>query len=279
MRALAAPPKLPGGPYVMGVVNVTPDSFSDGGRYGDDAARAADAGAALLDAGADIIDVGGESTRPGAAPVDLAEERRRVLPVVSALARLGAPVSIDTMKPAVARAAIEAGAIVWNDVNALQAPEAVETAAALGCGVVVMHMQGSPATMQAAPRYRDVVSDVADALRGRLRVLAAAGVHDVWIDPGIGFGKTLEQNIALLRALPALRALAPVLVGASRKSFIGRIESRDGAPVSHEGARLGGSVAAAVFAARRGAAMVRVHDVAETVQALRVARALEEGSS
>ncbi len=267
--------KITHGPLVMGILNVTPDSFSDGGRYGDDVARAVEAGLAMMAAGADIVDVGGESTRPGAAPVDMAEERRRVLPVVTALVRAGVPVSVDTMKPAIARAAVEAGASVWNDVNALNAPDAAETAAALGCSVIVMHMQGAPATMQADPRYRDVVGEVADYLRARVRVLAAAGVRDVWVDPGIGFGKTLAQNVALLRALPVFAQIAPVLVGASRKSFIGRIETADGAVASHETARLGGSVAAAVFAARQGAAMLRVHDVAETVQALRVARALE----
>jgi dihydropteroate synthase len=268
-------PKLPGGPHVMGILNVTPDSFSDGGRYGGDAARAVDAGLAMLAAGADIIDVGGESTRPGAAPVPFEEERRRILPVVEGLARAGAAVSIDTMKPVIARAAVEAGAVMWNDVNALRAPDAVETAAALGCAVVVMHMQGDPRTMQADPRYRDVAGEVHDFLHGRLAALRTHGVRDVWVDPGIGFGKTLEQNIALLRATARFTALGPVLIGASRKSFIGRIEAAEGAPVSREGGRLGGSVAAAVFAARRGADMVRVHDVAETVQALRVARALE----
>lgn len=262
----------------MGILNVTPDSFSDGGRYGDDVARAVAAGLAMVEAGANIVDVGGESTRPGAAPVDLAEERRRVLPVVDALARAGVCVSIDTMKPAIARAAVEAGAAIWNDVNALNAPDAVETAAALGCTVIVMHMLGEPRTMQTDPRYRDVVEDVAAFLRDRVGALGAAGVHDVWVDPGIGFGKTLDQNIALMRAIPRFAQIAPVLIGASRKSFIGRIETRDGAAVSHESARLGGSVAAAVFAAQQGAAMLRVHDVAETVQALRVARALEGGA-
>lgn len=277
MRALEAP-KLRGGPYVMGILNVTPDSFSDGGRYGGDIARAVEAGRAMAAAGADIIDVGGESTRPGAEPVPFEEERRRVVPVVEALARCGLAVSVDTMKPAIARAAVEAGATVWNDVNALQAPDALETAAALGCGVIVMHMRGAPRTMQVDPRYADVVGEVADFLRARLAACHRAGVRDVWIDPGIGFGKTLAHNLALMRAAPALSQIAPVVIGASRKSFIARIEEADGAPASHESARIGGSVAAAVFAARAGAAMVRVHDVAETVQALRVARALEGGS-
>jgi dihydropteroate synthase len=261
----------------MGILNVTPDSFSDGGAFAD-AERAIAHGMRMLEEGADIIDVGGESTRPGATPVEIEEERRRVLPVVRALARAGATVSIDTMKPAVARVAVEAGAAIWNDVSGLEAEDAVETAAALGCGVVVMHMQGTPRTMQANPTYGNVASEVAQYLRGRARALSAAGVRDVWIDPGIGFGKTLAQNLALMNAIEELTHIAPVLVGASRKSFIGKIEAGDGGAVSTEMARLGGSLAAAVHAARQGAAILRVHDVAETLQALRVARALEEGA-
>jgi dihydropteroate synthase len=257
----------------MGILNVTPDSFSDGGRYVDDVVRAVDAGLAMLDAGADLIDVGGESTRPGATPVDEHEELRRVLPVVQGLARAGASVSIDTMKPVVARAAVAAGAVLWNDVTALAAPGAAETAAQLGCGVVLMHMQGAPATMQADPRYGDVVGEVHDYLKARAAAARRAGVRDLWVDPGIGFGKTLAQNLALLRAAARFADIAPVLIGASRKSFIGKIEAAQGAPASPAAGRLGGSIAA--VALTRGAAMVRVHDVAETVQALRVARALE----
>lgn len=264
---------------LMGIVNVTPDSFSDGGRYAAmDPAIAH--GLKLWGEGADVVDVGGESTRPGAAPVDAEEEVRRALPVVSALARVGVKVSIDTMKPSVAEAAIGAGATIWNDVNGLRAPGAVETAARLKCGVIVMHMQGGPQTMQAAPSYVDVVAEVAAFLRVRVATLADAGVADITVDPGIGFGKTLAQNLALLRALPRLREETgrPVLVGASRKSFVGKIEARAGVAVSKEDARIGGSLAAALFAARNGADMLRVHDVAETAQALRVADALEGGA-
>ena len=266
-------------PRIMGIVNVTPDSFSDGGLHAD-ADTAIAHGLRLMAEGADIVDVGGESTRPGAKPVDAAEELRRVLPVVAALARAGATVSIDTMKPEVARAAMAAGATIWNDVNGFASPGAVETAAALGCAVVVMHMQGEPRVMQADPRYGDVVEEVGDFLAARVAALAAAGVTDIRVDPGIGFGKSLEHNLALLRAIAALRAriARPVLIGASRKSFIGRIETRDGAVASKEDARLGGSLATALFAARQGADALRVHDVAETVQALRVARAMGEGA-
>ena len=261
---------------LMGIVNVTPDSFSDGGRFASmDPAIAH--GLKLWGDGADVIDVGGESTRPGATPVDAEEELRRTLPVVSALARVGVTVSIDTMKPEIAAAAIDAGATIWNDVNGFRAPGAMETAARLKCAVVVMHMQGAPETMQAAPSYIDVVADVIAFLKERVAALADAGVSDITVDLGIGFGKTLPQNMALMRALPRLREEIgrPVLVGASRKSFIGKIEARAGVAVSKEDARLGGSLAAAVFAAGLGADMLRVHDVAETVQALRVARALE----
>jgi len=268
-------------PRIMGIVNVTPDSFSDGGAFATAAAAIAH-GLQLAEEGADFVDVGGESTRPGAAPVTSAEELRRVLPVVSALAREGVHVSIDTMKPDVARAAVECGASIWNDVSALRADGAVEAAAALGCDVILMHMQGEPRTMQAAPHYDDAVADVADFLSTRIAALQAAGVkHGIWVDPGIGFGKTLEHNLALLRAVPALRARIgrPVVVGASRKSFISKLETRDGAAASPESERLGGSLAVALHAAAADADMLRVHDVAATVQALRVARALNERAS
>jgi dihydropteroate synthase len=262
----------------MGIVNVTPDSFSDGGAFATAEAAIAH-GLRLVEEGADIIDVGGESTRPGAAPVTAAEELRRVLPVVTALARAGVRVSIDTMKPDVARAAVECGAVIWNDVNALRADGSLEAAVALDCAIILMHMRGEPRTMQTAPHYDDVVADVADFLSKRVAALEAAGVrHGIWVDPGIGFGKTLEHNLALLRAIPTLhaRTARPVLIGASRKSFIGKIEVRDGGAASAEGERLGGSIAVALHAAAAGADMLRVHDVAATVQALRVARALEE---
>lgn len=265
------PPKIAGGPYVMGVLNVTPDSFSDGGAH--DAAAAPHA-LAMLEAGADIIDIGGESTRPGAAPVEEGEEIARVVPVIAALrAATKAPISIDTMKPAVAVAALQAGASIWNDVAALQAPGALETAGALQRPVILMHMQGEPRTMQNEPRYDDVVAEVIAFLKARVAAAETKGAKDIWVDPGIGFGKTLAHNLALLNNVARIRDETgkPVLIGASRKRFILALDER----AKDAGRdRLGGSVAAAVIAAQNGAAMVRVHDVAETVQALKVWRAL-----
>jgi dihydropteroate synthase len=255
----------------MGVVNATPDSFSDGGRFADEAA-AVSHGLRLLDEGAAILDIGGESTRPRSEPVSEAEELARVAPVIAAIkaARPEAVISIDTMKPAVARAAVKAGAAIWNDVAALAyAPDALDTAAELGCEVVLMHMQGEPKTMQAAPRYDDVVAEVRDFLAGRAEAAVRAGVkrERIWLDPGLGFGKALEHNLALLRALPELKALGyPLLVGASRKSMIGRLDPLGAGP----DARLGGSLAVALWAAAHGADAVRVHDVRETAQALAV---------
>lgn len=266
------PPRIAGGPYVMGVLNVTPDSFSDGGA---DEGAAAPRALEMIEAGADIIDVGGESTRPGAAPVDEHEEIARVVPVIAALrAATKAPISIDTMKPGVAMAALAAGATIWNDVAALQAPGALETAATLHRPVILMHMKGEPRTMQDDPRYDDVVSEVIDFLRARVATAVDKGVSDIWVDPGIGFGKTLEHNLALLRNVRRIRDETgrPVVIGASRKRFIRAIDERAG-DASKD--RLGGSVAAALLAAQNGAAMVRVHDVAETVQALKVWRALQ----
>jgi dihydropteroate synthase len=265
------PPKLAGGPYVMGVLNVTPDSFSDGGQWQD---AAAPRGLAMLEAGADIIDVGGESTRPGSDPVDEGAEIARVAPVIAALrASTKAPISIDTMKPGVARAAVNAGASMWNDVNALRGPGALETAASLHRPVVLMHMQGEPRTMQASPHYEDVVAEVIAFLRERVKAADAKGVEDIFVDPGIGFGKTLDHNLALLANVDriAVETGRPVVIGASRKRFIQAIDERaKDAGVD----RLGGSIAAALLAAQKGAAMVRVHDVAETVQALKVWRAV-----
>lgn len=266
------PAKLDGGPYVMGVLNMTPDSFSDGGKWA--GAGAVAHALAMLKAGADIIDVGGESTRPGAAPVDAEAEIARVAPIVRALREAtDAPIAIDTMKPDVARAAFEAGATIWNDVFALQAPGAVEIAAALKAPVILMHMQGEPRTMQADPRYGDVVAEVIAFLRERAALAEAAGVRDIWVDPGIGFGKTLAHNLALLNATARIHGETgkPVLIGASRKSFISKLD-----PGSDAGAgRIGGSVAAALLAAQNGAGMLRVHDVAETVQALKVWKATQ----
>lgn len=276
---MRAAPRIEGGPWIMGIVNATPDSFSDGGRYAD-ADAAIRAGLCLLQDGADLLDVGGESTRPGAAPVSEAEEIDRVAPVIEGLRRASeAMISVDTMKPAVAREAMAAGAVMWNDVNALRAPGAVDCAVELGCGVVLMHMQGEPRTMQANPAYGDVVADVIAFLRARVDEVVKAGVarEKIWVDPGIGFGKTLAHNLALIRATGEIRMLTgcPVLFGASRKRFISAID-----PTATEaGDRIGGSLAAALQAASRGADMVRVHDVRETAQALRVQRAIDHGAS
>ncbi len=271
MKAITLPPpNLTGGPYVMGVLNVTPDSFSDGGQW---EGAAAPRGLAMLEAGADIIDVGGESTRPGSEPIDEGEEIARVIPVIAALrAATKAPISIDTTKPAVARAAVQAGAQLWNDVMALRAPGALETAASLHRPVVLMHMQGEPRTMQANPHYDDVVAEVIAFLRDRVAAAEAKGIEDIFVDPGIGFGKTLEHNLALLANVKRIAAETgrPVAIGASRKRFIQAIDAR---AKDARCDRLGGSLAAALHAAQQGAAMVRVHDVLETVQALKVWRA------
>jgi dihydropteroate synthase len=250
----------------MGILNVTSDSFSDGGRFLE-ASRAIDQGLRLREEGADIVDVGGESTRPGAAPVSLEEELARVIPVASALAREGIAVSVDTMKPAVMRAAAEAGCAMVNDVNGFRAEGAVAAVAGRGVGVCVAHMQGSPASMQANPQYGDVVAEVVAFLRDRAAHLQAAGVarDDIVVDPGFGFGKTLAHNIELFRALPRLAALGyPVLVGMSRKRTLGDLTGRA------VGERLAGSVAAAVLAVQNGASLVRVHDVKETVDAMKI---------
>jgi dihydropteroate synthase len=259
----------------MGVVNVTPDSFSDGGRFhAPDAAVAH--GRRLLDEGAHWIDVGGESTRPGAEPVPADEELRRVLPVVERLSRAGARVSIDTRKAAVARAAVAAGAGMINDVSASLADVAAEA----GVAFVAMHMLGDPQTMQREPSYDDVVAEVRDFLVSRAGAAHAAGVDEVWIDPGIGFGKTMRHNLELLANLDVLVATGhPVMVGTSRKATLGALLARaDGSDVSvPPGDRLAGSVATAAWAALRGAAMVRAHDVAATVRVIEAAEAASQG--
>lgn len=250
----------------MGIVNVTPNSFSDGGQFLDPA-RAIEHGLRLHGEGADFVDVGGESTRPGAEPVAAAEELRRVIPVVEALAQKGVAVSVDTLKPEVMRAAIEAGCAVVNDVNGFRAPGAIEAVASAGVGVIVMHMRGTPATMQKDPQYDDVVSEVSSFLASRAAALEAAGVAAgrIVLDPGFGFGKTVEHNKALFRALPALASLGyPILVGLSRKKMIGDFTGRPAAE------RTAGSVAAALLAVQNGASFVRVHDVKETVDAINV---------
>ena len=255
---------------MMGVVNVTPDSFSDGGRFLD-AQAAIEHGRSLLDDGADILDVGGESTRPGAEPVAEEEELRRVVPVVERLAQAGARVSIDTTKLEVARTALQAGARLVNDVSAFRHdPEMAALVAASGAQCCLMHMLGEPRTMQSDPRYGDVVSEVRAFLEERLSHAVAEGVPEerVLLDPGIGFGKTVEHNLKLLRRLDEIVAIGrPVVVGASRKSFLGRLTGRDADE------RLPGTIAANVLAYERGAAIFRVHDVAEVRDALRVTAA------
>ncbi|MDO9586914.1 MAG: dihydropteroate synthase [Brevundimonas sp.] len=261
-------------PRVMGIVNVTPDSFSDGGRLASVEAAVAH-GLRLVEQGADILDIGGESTRPGAEPVDAAEELARVLPVIKSLrARWPGPISIDAMKPAVARAAVAAGATLWNDVTALgHAPDSLATAAELGCDVVLMHMRGEPRTMQAGPRYHDVVAEVTAWLSARAAAAMAAGVarERIWLDPGLGFGKTAAHNLALTAHLDRLVATGfPVLYGASRKRVIQSVDPTATDP----GDRLGGSLALALEATRAGVSILRVHDVRETVQALKLQAAV-----
>jgi dihydropteroate synthase len=260
-------------PSVIGIENVTPDSFSDGGDHLDHDAAVAH-GRRLLAEGAAALDVGGESTRPGAEPVALQEELRRVLPVVEELASAGALVSIDTCKAEVAARALAAGARMVNDVTALRGdPRMAETVAGSGALVCLMHMLGEPRTMQDDPRYGDVVDEVARFLEQRLAVAIAAGIDEgqVLLDPGIGFGKTVAHNLSLLRATRRLGELGrPLLVGASRKRFLGALTGRE-----QPKERVAGSLAAALCAFTGGAAVFRVHDVAPTVDALRVARAVE----
>jgi len=258
-------------PVVMGVLNVTPDSFSDAGRFASPD-EAVQHGLRLAAEGAALIDVGGESTRPGARPVTAEEELRRVLPVIEQLRRATtAVISIDTSKPEVMRAAASAGAGFINDVRALREPGALEAAAASGCGLCLMHMQGEPRTMQVAPHYRDVVGEVRAFLAARVAACRDAGIDAarITIDPGFGFGKSLEHNLTLLRHLPELAADGPpVLVGLSRKSTVGKLTGRE------PGERVYGSVALAVIAALKGAHIIRAHDVAATVDALKVAAAV-----
>jgi len=258
----------------MGILNLTPDSFSDGGRWLAKDAAVAHA-LAMQEAGADIIDVGGESTRPGAQTVTVQEELDRVLPVIEALApRLSVPLSIDTGKPEVMRAAVAAGAGMINDVYALRQVGALQAAADLGVPVCLMHMLGNPQVMQNEPVYDDVAGEVASFLLERAALCESQGIarDDIVLDPGFGFGKTLEQNITLFRAIKDMAAMGyPLLVGVSRKSMLGQLTGRGA------GDRLSASVTAAVLAARMGAAIVRVHDVAETRDALEVATALWEG--
>jgi dihydropteroate synthase len=258
---------------VMGIVNVTPDSFSDGGLFLDPE-RAIAHGRELAAEGAEILDVGGESTRPGAEAVSPEEELRRVAPVIEGLALDGVPVSIDTSKLAVAEAALDVGAAIVNDVTALRAePELAGLCAERGSEVVLMHMLGDPRTMQEDPTYEDVVDDVRAFLAERIEFATAAGIDEerIWVDPGIGFGKTVEHNLELLRRLGELAELGrPIVVGTSRKSFIGKLT---GAPVDR---RIGGTIASSVLAYANGAEILRVHDVGPVCEALAVAEAILE---
>ena len=250
----------------MGILNVTPDSFSDGGHFLD-ATQAIARGVKLRDEGADLVDVGGESTRPRAEPVALDEELRRVIPVIEALVKEAVALSIDTMKPDVMRAAIDAGCAVVNDVNGFRSDGAIEAVARGKVGVIAMHMQGTPGTMQETPRYDDVVAEVTRFLLDRARALEEGGVEraKIVLDPGFGFGKTVEHNKALFRALPQIAAHGyPILAGVSRKKMIGDFTGRPA------GERASGSVAAALLAVQNGASLVRVHDVKETVDAINV---------
>jgi dihydropteroate synthase len=255
---------------VMGILNVTPDSFSDGGRFASLESALSRAEQMIAD-GVDIIDIGGESSRPGAPSLSLQEELGRVMPALYALRDCGKPISVDTYKPDVMREAIAAGADMINDINAFRAPGAIEAVADSDCALCIMHMQSAPPTMQQRPAYDDVVREVSDFLRARVEVLMAAGIERqrLCIDPGFGFGKTTEHNFALLKACGQLRDELglPLLAGLSRKSMIGAVTDR---PVEQ---RLAGSIAGALAAVAQGAQMVRVHDVAETVDALKVWRA------
>lgn len=253
-------------PLIMGIVNVTPDSFSDGGRTLQCEAALAHAHH-LIQEGADILDIGGESTRPGALPVSVQEEMERIMPVIEGLRDVLIPLSVDTCKPEVMRAALAAGVSMVNDINALQHPDALTTVAASDAAVCLMHMKGSPQTMQEQPQYPDVMVEVLRFLRKRMDAVQAAGLarERIVVDPGFGFGKTLEHNLNLLRGLGALGELGvPVLAGLSRKSMLGTITGQD---VNH---RVPASVAAALLAVQRGAHIVRVHDVGATVDALKV---------
>lgn len=254
---------------VMGILNITPDSFSDAGKFQHLEFALSRAEQMILD-GADILDIGGESSRPGAPPVSLADELQRVMPVLYALRDCGKPLSVDTWKPEVMREAILAGADMINDINGFRAPGAIEAVRGSDCALCIMHMQSVPQTMQDQPQYEDVVREVIDFLRERVDTMVAAGIERerLCIDPGFGFGKTVEQNYALLRATKQLRSELglPVLAGLSRKSMLGAVTGR---PVEQ---RLAGSIAGALAAVAQGAEIVRVHDVAETVDALKVWR-------
>jgi dihydropteroate synthase len=261
-------------PLVMGIVNATPDSFSDGGQHADPDTAIAHA-LQLVAEGARILDIGGESTRPGAPPVSEQDELARVLPIVEGLRDCGVPVSVDTFKPAVMRAVLDAGADMINDIYAFRQPGAIEAVAATRCGLCVMHMKGEPRTMQEQPKYNDLLGEIGIFLGARAQKLRAAWIDPrrIVLDPGFGFGKTPDQNFQLLRRLASLRVSSyPLLVGVSRKSMIGHATGRTVAE------RLPGSIAAALASVARGASIVRVHDVAATVDALKVWQSVEQGA-
>ena len=268
-----------GRPALMGVINVTPDSFSDGGvHFGpSDAVRSA---LRMMEHGADLIDVGGESTRPGALEVPLEEELRRVIPVVRELRKHDVPISADTRKPAVARAALEEGAVVVNDVTGFRNPEMIEVCAAADCTICIMHMLGTPETMQANPSYKDVVQDVKTWLLAQASACEARGTRPsrIWLDPGIGFGKTVQHNLTLLRHLPDfVEAGYPVLIGVSRKSFIGKILGGDAAPLPVS-ERVEGTLAVQVLAQAAGARVIRTHDVLQARRAIDLAASVLAGA-
>ena len=258
-------------PRIMGIVNVTPDSFSDGGKH-NSVQQAVERALKLVEEGADILDIGGESTRPGATPVSLQEELQRVIPVIEQLApRAGVPISIDTYKPEVMQAAIEAGAAIVNDIYALQQPGALQAVADSRAGVCLMHMQGTPQTMQLDPQYEDVVAEVRDFLKSRMEAAMDAGIYRqrIVLDPGFGFGKRTEHNLALLQALPSLAELEqPLLIGLSRKSVLGHLTG------GNVDTRLHASIAASVISAMKGAKILRVHDVKATADALKIVTAV-----
>ncbi|MEM7081810.1 MAG: dihydropteroate synthase [Pseudomonadota bacterium] len=265
------PPSSDGWPKVMGIINVTPDSFSDGGQF-DSVDAAVRQASAMVKAGVDIVDVGGESTRPGADRVAVDQELERVVPVIEAIVReFDVPVSIDTTKPEVMTAATDAGALMINDVNGLEAEGALKAAALARVPVCVMHRQGSAKTMQDNPTYQSVVADIAHYLANRVTACEAAGIDrdQIIVDPGFGFGKTLEHNLALFKSLPALSP-QPLLVGVSRKSMLGAVLNRE------VDERLSGSLALAALAAWMGAAIIRVHDVPETIDAVRITCAVRD---
>lgn len=263
-----------GRPLIMGILNVTPDSFSDGtGELSiDEAVRRA---RRMIDDGADIIDIGGESTRPGADPVSVEGELQRVLPVIEALHESGVPLSVDTFKPEVMRQALKAGADMINDIRALQEPGAVDAVADSGCGLCIMHMQGEPRTMQLAPQYVDVIAEVRDFLSERVRALVRAGIAParLVLDPGFGFGKTVGQNYTLLRRLNEMQVSSlPWLLGFSRKSMLGHVVGREPRD------RLAASLAAALYGVEKGGHILRVHDVAETADAVKIWRTIKDES-